>query len=103
MKKIHLIINSIMTILYLGGAGLTGIFAPFSVMAFDAPGTEKLVDPGLFLLTTFTWPVMFLAAIACMWIFYAKGFHTLSLLSLLLPSINFISLYMMTSQMSTLR
>lgn len=103
MQKINLIVAILMTILYIGGAGITGIFAPFSVMAFDAPGTEKMIDPGLFLLTTFTWPVIFLVAIICLWIFYAKRLHLLSFLSLLLPVINFVALYIMTSQMSSLK
>lgn len=88
MKKANLVITSIFTVLYLFATIGTGMMAPFSVMAFDAPGSDKMLLPWIFMLTAFTWPLLFIFSLILSWVFYKLKKHKLSLAILLLPLLN---------------
>lgn len=79
------IILIIFTILYflLGFGAL--MIAPFSVMAFDAPGSNKMLAPWLFMIGMFSLPVSFALAIVLAWIFHLLKLFKVSWLMLLLP------------------
>lgn len=51
------------------------IMAALSVMAFDAPGSEKMWQPWAFVLAMWSYPLWLLAAGAVSWILFARRRH----------------------------
>jgi hypothetical protein len=51
LKKVNFITLCITTPLYLFLCVTSGVITPLSVMAFDAPGSEKLLFPYVFVIT----------------------------------------------------
>ena len=92
LRRLNKIILFITTPLYMVAAGTTGMIAPMSFMAFDAPGSENSIKPWVFLFSMLSLPVLFVLAVIFSIGFYMGKKYRASLLSLLLPGISVVLL-----------
>ena len=84
-KRVALIINVISHTLYILTLPLWYLVSMFSVMLFDAPGSEQRWGLWAVYYGLKGYPIIVLAAIALAWILYAKGRYNRTYLINVIP------------------